>query len=313
MILVCVTAGCATGLRPDQSAPAAASNYDTAEIVACAERWHGLGVCSATQGSQISSLDIGVQGYYGGTVQWYSEGCGINYAQEYSGNVVVPLKKEGVIPRSCIISVTVTPKFDPKMRGTLAVHSFRGHLAVKLLPSGGGWLGETRKLSGNWQDNLTVPVQGWTAATVVLRGCKKTFIQPMGPVPGELKIPLQQAIGVSRGELCLLDGFAVTHTNDQLNISVLTHIYNSEFTRLSLPMLNIEGSTLVVEAEDAVSIIALDDNYQLGNKVKFRNFEELFPHYLRLLTVKGRSVLCKYTPVATTPPPGPKGKWECRQ
>lgn len=312
MILVCVTMlGCGSGkLVPDQSIPSTDAHYATAEINACGRRFHGLGVCALEKNKDIADLEISVQGYYGGTVQWYSQGCGVDYSEEYAGNDVIRLKLAGKINKSCIISVTVSPKYTPEMTNDLAVYSFRGHLAVKLSP-GGAWLGETRKLSGNWQDNLKIPVQGGTAAQVVFRGCNRTYKAELPILGYYVDVPLREAANIAEGAPCLLDGFALNKLTD-LTVNALLQVNSSLYSPLSIPIIE-SGETLRVTAEAAVSVISLDNQFVLSSSAKFKNFNEQLPHVLRLLTVKGRSVLCEYTPVVTTPPPGPKGGWRCLQ
>jgi len=302
ILLLIILSGC-SHLRPDASLPATESNYDTAEIVACGKRWHGLGVCRLSPDEPLESLKIGVQGYSDGEVAWYSQGCQIDYLESYSNNSEISLNKSGLLTRSCLITVTVSPKFSRGVKGDLVVSSFRGHIAVKLVSSKEHWLGETRKFSGHFEDYLKVPVQGGTSATVVFRGCGTDYKKQENVVAKYVLANISEAAGEVYPNPCILDGFVfVNDYPDQVLIDVLIHRYNEDFIPLPIPEMVIEKNKLKVKASVNVSIVSLDKDYVMSNEHEF-SFDASKKHVFRALTVKGRSVVCEWN----------LSQWTCQQ
>jgi len=62
------------------------------------------------------------------------------------------------------------------------------------------------------------------------------------------------------------------------------------FNQLSTPSVHVGKKKITVTASESVSIISLDNEYKIKQKAKFK-FKHDQSHILRLLTVKGRSVL----------------------
>ena len=69
------------------------------------------------------------------------------------------------------------------------------------------------------------------------------------------------------------------------------------FPQLPVPITEIDGSTLKVEADPAVSVIGLDVDNRVDNSAKFK-FDPTVNHIMRLLTVQGRLTIGEWS--ATT-------------
>jgi len=90
--------------------------------------------------------------------------------------------------------------------------------------------------------------------------------------------------------VCMMEGFINSSAFVDVDFNVLVAKYNAEFTQLPIPVVKINGDKIEIIADDAVSIVSLDNEYEIDYEAKF-DFDRTKPHVIRLLTVKGRSVI----------------------
>jgi hypothetical protein len=77
--------------------------------------------------------------------------------------------------------------------------------------------------------------------------------------------------------------------------TVLVAGYDPAFSPLAIPTVEIAKGKATVKAENAVSIVSVDGEYEIRREHKFA-FDEKKPHVIRALTTAARSVIGIYTP-----------------
>lgn len=281
-IILLVLSGCgAPGPRPDPFIPAIDAGYPTAEIRACGKLWHGQGICQLKPGEKLA---FSVQGYFSGLITAFSQECGINLSRRYENSERIQFSISRP-SRNCVIAITLTPEFPGQKGKGVAVSGQKGVLAV--FPTDGSkWVGEARRVTGNWRATLRATIGGSGSVRVALAGCGPTFDRELElDSSGRVQVPLHQAMQVPSGGRCAATGVVISpRYKDVLLAAVVSSYRTSNFAPLPLPI--VRGFEL--EGDGAVSAIHWDGGYELSNRVKFK---ERFPPVVRLLTAGGRSVI----------------------
>lgn len=306
LVLVLLT-GCGTPqLKEDPVIPAIKANYPTLEFWACSKLWHGLGVCYIEPDQPHTSVNLRVQGYYKGTGRIYSQTCEIDKTFTYTENQLIPIEIPELEPgRNCLVNVILSPEYPKEWRSGIAIWSLKGMLAIRVRHGDEDWSGHVRRLTGRWKSQLDLQVGPHKAARVAIRGCGVKYDKKLGVDNGWLRIELSEAYRREVGD-CVAEGVALISGVRDTTFSVLTAQYATElpldpdwrdfgFIPLAIPVWTLNGSTLKVTAQEAVSIISLNDKYEIDNEAKF-SFDRKRTNILRLITVKGRTVLGVWYP-----------------
>ena len=303
LILFAVLVSCSHGdLREDPVIPAIKVNYPTLEFQACGETFHGLGICYLERGSAHNEVNLKIQGYYKGTIRVYSSACGLDMTFTYAENELMKIKLPKLEPgRSCLVTAVMSPEYPKKASKDVATYSFKGHLAIRIEKPEEIWYGETRKVTGNWRSQYDLMVGNFPKALVAIRGCGKAYNKKMTLDQGYARIKLSEAAERLEMGDCVAEGVALVKNETDTTFSILLTQYATElpddpqwkdyaFSPLAIPRVEFSGGEIKVVASPEVSIISLNGEYEINNKAEFK-FDRTKPNILRILTVKGRSVL----------------------
>lgn len=283
---------CAGQLKPDPVPGALDSGYPTAELLACGKRAVGLAICTIEQGKPLESLNIRVQGYYKGTVQIDSEACEIHTAYRYDNSQVVKAPLSGPATEECAIDFVVSPEYPKESNSGLVIESLKGRVWIRVIPAGAKHFGQNTKIKQGINAYLNIPYQSATPVRVVFRGCNTKFDKQMAPVNGVIRIALHDLRNMFQVESCIFEGTVLGATT--LRVTWQVWSYAKEFTPLGIPEVKVSGGKLSVKADKAVSIIALDDKYEVSNETEF-DFDASKSHILRMATVGGRIVIGEWS------------------
>lgn len=299
IICLLVLVSCA-GLRPDPVIPAIAVGYPTLEFKACEQTFHGLGICSVEKGNLYDDVSFQVQGYYKGTGRVFSQNCNLDQTFSYIDSEIIKIDLEGEAVKDCLISVTLSPEYPKQNSGEIAVYSLQGHLEIKVKNQDEMWNGQTRKLTGNWKNKLNIKLGVGDLVRVVIRGCGVRYDKEHKVKNGIVTIELSEAMLRKEKELCILEGVIFDPQYEDYLFTVMVAQYATElpndpkwkdyrFIKLAIPSVKI-GKKLEVVATSEVSVVGLDDKNYIKNEKKFK-FKKDRDHILRIVTVKGRSVI----------------------
>lgn len=277
---------CASGLKPDPVPGAMDSGYPTAELLACGKRFVGLGICTIEQGKSMSSLNVSIQGYYKGTIQIDSEECDIHETYRYDNSEVVRAPLSGTA-KDCAIDFVLAPEYPKEQNSGLVIESIKGRVWIRTLPKGAAHFGQSTKIKQAINSTLNIPFN--EKARVVFKGCKTTFDKELTPVDGVIKIKLHDLRNMYQVENCIFEG-AVMSASKTLRVTWQVWSYDDGFTPLAKPVATWSGKKLTVKADPAVSIIALDNKFEITNETTF-NSDPAKAHILRMATVGGRIVI----------------------
>lgn len=308
LALLTAITGCGTAkLKEDPVIPAAVANYPTLEFSACGKTHHGLGVCYLNKGQPFDSVELRVQGYYQGTARVYSQACKLDYTFAYKDSELIRIKLPDSEPeRNCAVNITLSPEYPKEWRSGIEVYSLIGVLAVRLQNGSESWTGETRRLTGRWKSNLALSLgPKHTSARVVIRGCGIAYDKTLASPEGNLYIPLENAVKREERGLCVAEGVALMSDGD-FTFSVLIAQYATElpsdpkwsgfgFGPLAIPVTEYSGGSIKLTGSDQVSVISMDSKYKVSSKASF-SFDRTKSHVIRLITVKGRTVLGFWEP-----------------
>lgn len=301
-LLLALVAGCAGKIRPDPVAVSAMdAGYPSAEVRACGKEPDELGLvpCSIKEGQLLDSLKIQVVGYYKGTIKFSSDECGVNQEVSYEGTALVPLSIPGEASRNCLVTVTVSPNFPRESSSGIKVHSLRGHVYIHVLKANENfWNGHARKVTGNFSSHLSLWVGNQTEVRVVLAGCgmAQPWDKRLPVVDGSVDVELSEIIPQEPAvKTCILEGVIISQVYKDVLMSVMVSKFDDRFTPLPIPVVKVDGDKLIVEADAGVSAIALNQEYKLNRKAKFK-FDPKAVNYLRMVTVAGRAVLGIWNP-----------------
>ena len=279
----------------DDPAPAASeSNYPTVEIHAGGMVFHGLGVVPIQYGNDYSTLNISVQGYYEGTIKVDSKDCDVHETRSYVDNELVRVPVFGPATRNCLFNFVLSPRYPKDESSGIKIHNFIGSLAVKVLDEDDKWSFRVLKATGNFKAVHSVEVNSDDEVELIMDKCGGPFHGFLNPSNKIVEIDLSVAIDKDTKN-CVLEGLLVQE-NDFWKFTVPVSIYDKSFVPLAKPKLELETKDLKITADDVVSIISLDDKYKVKNEGSFK-FDPNTNHIIRILTVKGRSVIGFYNSV----------------
>lgn len=295
LLFLLLATGCGHALRPDPvPISAVEANYPTAEFVACGSTWHGLGVCGVPAGKLYDDVKLSVQVYYKGVLAVDSKNCGISIRQEYASSGLVSIPLPGTARRNCVITMTVTPKYPNQDSQNIQIYSFRGHLALRVLTDqDNGWEQHIRKVTGSYSSQIWLWVGPVGNGRLVAAGCGRdsAYNQVKALQNGWMGFDLNEIMpAIEQPKVCVMEGFVRTSEFTDLDFDILVAKYDSRFTKLPVPRVQVSGGKITITADDAVSIVALDMGYVIDHKAEFK-FDGSRQHVIRILTVKGRSAI----------------------
>lgn len=291
-----VMSGCGQKLRPDPSLSSIAANYPTAEFRACGKLHHGLGVCVVREGSELSAVQLKLQGYHSGEFKVDSVGCETGPEQiRYSKNKLYEVPLSGKAEKSCVVSMTVSPTYDNQKKSGIKVHGFRGHFYLKVIKEGEEIQTNLLRESGNWKKFWKIPTGEVEEVRVFATGCGLTIDKKFTPSEDtSISLPMHSLTG-DLNKTCVIEGVIQGHVYKDLLFTALVAQYESAFVPLAEPVIEIKNGKLSVEANESVSIISVGDDYQITTKATFSpDLKKTFT--VRLLTVKGRSLIGEWNP-----------------
>lgn len=300
--------GCASAkLVDDPVIPAATAGYPTLEFQACGNTFHGQGTCYIREGSPFNSIDLKIQGYFSGTGRVVSQACNLDRTFTYKDSELIKIHLPNSEPtRPCVLNMTLSPEYPKEWRSGIEVYSLIGVLAVRLQDGLEEWTGHTRKLTGNWKSNLHLTLGPKIPDTqVVILGCGPEFNKYIKAPDGDLYIPLEEAALKKPGQ-CVAEGVAMNGEMPDQTFSALISQYATQlpndpkwkqygFGPLPIPVIQFFGNDIVVTGSDQVSVVGVDDDLRITNKGRFK-FDQRREHIVRLITVKGRSVVGVWIP-----------------
>lgn len=283
--------------------PTLEANYPTAEFSVGDQVFHGLGEVSLVKGDALSGLQFKVQGYFDGAIRVDSSRCDVHISQRYknSESVIIPLI--GPAAETCLFDITVSPTFPNQSSFFGKVYELKGELLVKVLEYGEIWYGFSGKVRRDGEARIFIPVQTEDqSAQVVFRGCGVSYDQTIDIFDKTVDMSTIDLMPDVKKERCVLEGFV---RYEEIRIKKVTWRlwgFDPDFSPLSEPVIVEKDDKLFVEGDPTVAAISLDNEYLLGPEADF-NFDNKKDHILRLITVKGRSILCRYLTK--------RGKWWC--
>jgi hypothetical protein len=269
--------------------PAIDAGYDSAEIHVGGKIFNGLAMISIEEGQDLSKLGAEIQTFYAGTISMESRDCGITVSpQRYSGSEAVVIPISGPASHNCLITATVSPEYPHQGSQAIQVFSFRAYLAIRVLKHGESWVGLEKKVSGDFSSPVTLDVGGSGPVRAVFSGCGTSFDKSLPLSDGKLTVELNQL--VKQQGHCVLEGVVISPDYQDLLVNILVSNYDPKFIPLSAPMVQIQNGDVLVTGDPSVSVIALDQKLKMNDHGKFK-FDPTAHHVVRMLTVKGRSVI----------------------
>jgi hypothetical protein len=290
-----IISGCGGSLRPDLSPISAyQAGYPTAEIQACGRYFSGIGVCTIKKDAPLSSINMGVQGYFKGTITVSSKRCNIETSFRYEGSKLIPIDIPGTAQDSCNVDITLAPELPNESSTNIEVAPISGRLYIRMLEDGQVFYSQSDKIMAGTSVTMFVPIKpGGSKVRAVFKGCNSTFDKEIELTNGYANIPLDQLITLEKKD-CILNG-VLFGAQSTVRLSWHVWLYDQGFVQVPLPVLLLEGNKLSIEADPSVTIIALDDKVKVDYKAKF-DFTEDSPHSLHLLTTKGRNLFAVWVP-----------------
>lgn len=295
VILSFVLSGCAGHIRPDPVMPAIQANYPTAEFSACEKHWNGLGICSLEKGARLDSLNVEIQGYYQGTIRVYSAACQIDDVFRYRDNQRVRYTIPGAADTNCLIGFTVSPEYPDESESGVVIHSFRGYIWIGVDAAENIHQNFTSKYVEDGDAEIAVVVPEAGAYEVAFRGCGMDFGPTMvDSVNGVVRLSLKQ-LGADDGiQKCVAQG-GIRKDGFLNYVSWMIFSYDKKFVPLATPSVVLTSKKFDISADSVVAVVALDDEYVIGNHGKFRA-DRSQSHVVRVLTTGGRSLYGVWKP-----------------
>lgn len=302
LLLVLAVVGCGKGnLRQDPVWPVPFdAEYPTAEIQACG-MVHDLGhaLCAVERGQPYNQVKLGVYVYYKGTVKVASRDCDLDEEFTYDQTGVLPINIPGGAGKNCNITVTVQPKF-PKEENGVKIHSLKGMLFIRVLEkTNKNWKGFAEKIAGK---NFSATITMWVGkqdsdVEVNVGGCGSAGYKAVArPVDGFVEFEVEDVLPADMPlKTCTMEGYVRSKVFKDFLFNVLISKYDERMTPLPIPAVKIDGKKIIITADSAVSVIAVNDKYELSNEVKL-DWKADQVNTVRLLTVSGRSVVGIWTP-----------------
>jgi hypothetical protein len=296
-LLLVLALACVTIPKIDYFMPSSEAGYPSAELSACGQLWHGAAICPIPEGTDFSSLALAVQTYGNGTLTIDSDGCAVHADLTYSESKRLPIPLSGPAKKSCLISLSVYPRIENAESEGTKVHSFRGQVAVKVLPAKPNeWRGLVSRVATGQTPTAKLWVGKDTEAKMVRTGCgvKELSDEALVVTDGFATINAIPSMSKDVG-VCLVEGVIRSRYPD-LMFTVLVITYDSGFSPLPIPEVLLDGGTLTVKADAPVSQIGLDASFSGGNEATFHNFDRNKNSVLRIVSLGGRSALGEWQP-----------------
>lgn len=294
--------GCGKNLRPDEVIPATQAKYPSAEFSACGRMWNGLGECSVNEGRDLNSIDLKIQGYYKGTVK-FSTTCDLDsdlpLSLRYGGNQEVPFFLPGLAEETCGISFVISPEYPNEEDQKLVINSFKGHLLVKVKKSDQIWIGHHTKVKAGSGpvEVFGIPLQTADKKVDVSFRSKRCEVNKdleLDVIKGSVIVPLSELIPEVKVRTCVVSG-AVFTSEGPVRVSWIIAGYDPKFIPLPIPEIKFEKKKIEILADDNVSVISVDNQYDIDRKTSL-SFDQSKKHVVRTLTVGGRLALGIWVP-----------------
>lgn len=286
-ILLC---GCGPALRPDPNPYAMASNVPTAEIRACGSRAIGLKSCSVLRGEPLDSIKLSIQGYNSGTVRVTSDKCGLEFDARYSMSKEVEVPIPGNAQESCVVAISVQPEFPNERSSGIVIGSLKAFVRIRVIDADQQWTSFASKIQEG--SDAFIDVDSPTSR-VVIRGCDSQFDQEVQSIDGKIRLSLSMLPekGISA---CAYEGVVVGEERS-LYFTWFVFRHSKKYIPAPSPVVSFDGDNILIEGEQAVSVVSLDGSYVVSNAMSAK-FDRSTPHVVRLLTVGGRNILGEYDP-----------------
>lgn len=308
LLLLVSLSGCGSKkLRPDLSISATQANFPTAEFTACGEVRSGLGICAIKKGQNLDSVLLSVQGYYKGTIK-FSTNCDSNSALpspvRYFGNEKIRFFLAGKAEKSCGVSFIVSPEYPNESDQRLHIHSFKGHLYIKVIDGDQKFWGFVSKIKEgpNAGENIDLPAYENTEVVVIVKSkrCSVNVDKKIKVTHGVVRIYAKDIFEYVPIKTCVLNGAVLyPNRNEALRFTWFISGYAKEFDTLPIPVHYLKKKKkkyyMHVEADSNTSVVSVDNSYKISNVGKFR-FDLNKCHIIRALTIKGRSRIGHYCP-----------------
>ncbi|MCJ7520996.1 MAG: hypothetical protein MUP21_02065 [Dehalococcoidia bacterium] len=285
--------GCAHKLNLDPSPPSALSGYPSAEFWVQGRLAHGLAEVVLRKGDSLNAIALEVQGYFSGTIRVDSGYCHLKKSINYSDMDLVPFELSGKAESSCLINILVSSVYPGSYDASALVYELKGQLLVKVMASDKPVFVASTIVQARSDAGLAVPYDGaFGSVKATFRGCDQDYQDTLGVTDGYVIIRSKALLRDMYTDQCTYEGY-LNGVSGILRVSWNIWVYAREFSPLPLPKLLIDGRYLMVTADPTVAAVILDDRYELGNTARF-TWDTGTPHTLRVLTVKGRSTVCRW-------------------
>lgn len=293
---------CVHKLALDPSPPAADSNYATAEYQINGTVAYGLSEVFVEVGELYDTVDLRVQGYFDGVIKVDSRQCGVSVVVPYKDSALVPIKIPGMaFERTCLIDIVVIPVFPGEKDQGILTYEFKGQLMIKPLGRYMSWYGTAHNARAGEELLLGIPMptigEDTLPPEIAVAGCGGTFSGYALYNEDIVMLALSDIVQPGLDRQCIFEG-VVLSDSAILAFTWRVWSYDLDFVALPAPRLEIKNSMFLkhirkvtITGVASVGYIAMDDEYVQGNKASF-SYDIRKDHTLRLLTVKGRSVVC---------------------
>ena len=305
--------GCAHKLTLDPSPPAAESNYATAEYRVRGAVAFGLTDVYIEQGHALNDINLQVQGYFDGKIKVDSGHCNISEVIEYKDHELVSIKIPGwATHQTCLIDITVIPTYPGEKDHAVVTYGFKGQVLVKPVGDYPYWYGEAHNVKTGEDILFEIPVPNLGSdgpPKIGIAGCGGMFQGSALYTGQSVAVALSDVVTPGMTKRCIFEGIVL---GESAYVSFTWRVWSHDksFSPLAEPRLEVSESKILknmrkvsVEGAEQVGYIALDDDYVQGNKASF-SYDARKDHILRLLTIKGRSVVCLWVPEME--------EWACR-
>lgn len=292
-LLAILVTGCGSvTLRPDAGMAAIEANYPTAEIYAGDHHFVGLGIVEVPYGSNVSDLDVAVQGYYQGRMRVVSASLGLDKSFTYKGNMKVRTMAESTVTLPALIGMVVSPSWPGQSNQVIEVHPLQGWLVVNPARPGEKWSYLATKSPEEINAWIELPTRGMSSIDVVSPECG---VSKELPTTGDTTRITLDALGVGPGtKRCVLQ-LAISGSAGIKYALWAAWRYSKDFRPLSQPTADFYEQKVDIQAETSVTVVSVDEQFKVSDSGTF-NFDQDVPHVVRLLTVKGRVLVGEWIP-----------------
>lgn len=287
-------------LRPDTVVGAIDANYATAEFSSCNEMFNGLGICYLQKGESLGDLKLAVQGYYKGTIQFATtcpNDSNIPLSYRYEDNQKVGLDLRSPVNDSCGISFVVSPEYPTEKDQPIEIKSLKGHLYVKVIGPNDKIFSQILKIKegANPSESLLIKtVESKVDISLRSTDCGISYDASIPSQNGEFRIQVKDFFPIAPVKTCIISG-VYFEGGVPVRMVIFYEGYAKEFIPLPIPNVSFDGPQIKIESDDNVSIVSVDDKYEIDRSASF-DFDKNSNHIIRALTVKGRSVIGIYSP-----------------